>query len=270
MRLTGHSMATGAEGDGAAADRLSLSMPRLEHPYGALALVLALSGSQRWPSVIEDNGLESQEDRGGKVSAGDSWTAPNDQGREGEWLGQGLETSRLWSTDSEEEEAAGGKLSLFPGLETAEQLDGGEMEEGTSEWLKAFESDGADSDGELSPHTDGEYERPASRLYEWTRPLAHDWQVTQGGSRPDQSALFAKNRLRFVEWFRFGFRRFIFIQCDKYLSSFLLPRSAVFVFVARLQTKATPRAGASKRSTVARRTHLRPIIKLLPPLRRQG
>ncbi|CAM9470490.1 unnamed protein product [Laminaria digitata] len=197
MRLTGHSMTAGTrEGGAKAADPFRPSQPPLEHPYGALALVLALSGSQRWPPVCGDQGQGVRER---EESAGEGWNVSDDQGRKRERLGERLNTSRLWSTDSEEEggdegeeeegggehgqhdggEGAGadggrGRLSSLPGLEAVAPQDGGESDGGTSEWLKAFDSDGSASDGELSPHTDGQYERPASfasRVSE--RPDAH-------------------------------------------------------------------------------------------------
>lgn len=233
MRLTGHSMTAGTrEGGAAGADRFIPSLPPLEHPYGALALVLALSGSQRWASAGEDKGQEVQE-------GGAGLTVSGDQGREGERSGQGLDTSRLWSTDSEEEEgggeegeegrgdgqhedlegdgadggglstaAKGGRrrrrrLSSSPGLKAAAPQDGGESEEGTSEWLKAFESDGSASDGELSPHTDGQYERPPSFVAERANPnpRAHwftiDWSTTQGNHALICMLFFTKNRFLF-------------------------------------------------------------------------
>lgn len=197
MRLAGHSMTAGTNDGGATgANRSSPSLPPLEHPYGALALVLALSGSQRWAPVGEDKGQEVQE---GEKLVGAGWT--DDQGRERERSGEGLDTSRLWSTDSEKEEggededgedglsvAAMGslrrQLSSSPGLEAAALQDGGESEGGTSAWIKAFESDGSASDGELSPHTDGQYERPPSSASERENPRAHwfmiDRSTTQG------------------------------------------------------------------------------------------
>ena len=77
MRLTDHSMTTGTRENVAAAtvDRFSPSLPPLEHPYGALALVLALSGSQRWASVGEDKGQEGPE---GEKLAGAGFTVFDD------------------------------------------------------------------------------------------------------------------------------------------------------------------------------------------------
>ena len=104
MRLAGHSMTADTSDAGATgANRFSPNLPPLEHPYGALALVLALSGSQRWAPVGGNKGQEVPE--GGKLTRA-GWT--DDQGRERERSGEGLDTSRLWSTDSEKEEGGEG------------------------------------------------------------------------------------------------------------------------------------------------------------------
>lgn len=133
----------------------------LEHPYGALALLLALSGSQRW--AVEGQEAEGSED---DESKGDV-LVPN----ESELAGLGGESSRLWSTDSnesdeEEEEWEGGGPSPRPAvyggglLSVIEPTPGGgsDHEGGTQEWLKAFEDDDDASDS--TARTDGQYTTP--------------------------------------------------------------------------------------------------------------
>lgn len=145
--------------------------PPLEHPYAALALALALSGSQRWAAAREAKAeggeregdtpvAESvQEGGGGRRPARDK------EGGEREGAAEILadfdgDSSRLWSSDSsdesgereggpeeEEEQEEDGVGMLSSALPVLEHVDEG----GTREWLQAFEDD-----GEGSPRADGE------------------------------------------------------------------------------------------------------------------
>lgn len=150
--------------------------PPLEHPYAALALTLALSGSQRWETAATaataEEGGEEEEEKGDIPSA--SADVERKEGgrssrgvlleeveeKDEELAGFGGDSSRLWSTDSEHEEESEGKqvqgveegqgigdppLASLPFLEDTD-------EGNTQEWLQAFEND----DG--SPRTDGAWE----------------------------------------------------------------------------------------------------------------
>lgn len=156
--------------------------PPPEHPYAALALALALSGSPRWetsPGGAHDDGGAASSDatssEGGVIrrrrrrpsSSSDEplegGLGKEEHGEDGELAGFGGDSSRLWSDDGEEddeenegnerrdaeeekeEEAEGRRPPVAP---LAPVEDVGERD--TQEWLQAFESD-----GERSPRTDG-------------------------------------------------------------------------------------------------------------------
>ncbi|CAM9190719.1 unnamed protein product [Ectocarpus sp. 6 AP-2014] len=166
MRVEGHRMDMGGVNKTAAAS------PPLEHPYAALALALALSGSQRWAAAREAE-VEGDEREGdtpdaesveGGGGGGGSGRLARDEEEGEEWEGAaellaGFEgdSSRLWSSDSDEgsereggteeqEEEEDGVGSLSSALPVVEDVDEG----GTREWLQAFEDD-----GEGSPRADG-------------------------------------------------------------------------------------------------------------------
>lgn len=161
MRVPGHRMVSPEA-------HLVPSQPPLEHPYSALALVLALSGSERWataPAAKAQNNQEGElEDL--SVAGSESGEGPRD------WLGGGLvgiegESSRLWSTDSEGE-GQGGKenedIRSSADFRSPQPLSGSDSElegainseGGTQEWLLAFES-GGESESRHSACTDGEF-----------------------------------------------------------------------------------------------------------------
>lgn len=138
----------------------------LEHPYSALALMLALSGSERWPTTAAATTREEgeanpvppldSEGKGGRSS----WAAMSGEGEDqeegGELYGFGGDSSRLWSTDSEHDGDSEAKDDE-EGEEEAEEengtgvvLQGDAGDAGRHEWLQAFEDD-----GERSPRTDG-------------------------------------------------------------------------------------------------------------------
>ncbi|CAN0114916.1 unnamed protein product, partial [Ectocarpus sp. 12 AP-2014] len=169
MRVEGHRMDTGGVNKPAAAS------PPLEHPYAALALALALSGSQRWTAATEAEveederegdtpDAESVEGGGGGGGGGSGRPARDEEGGGGGGGAAELlaafegDSSRLWSSDSdegseqegkpeeqeqEEEDGVGSLSSALPGVEDVD-------EGGTREWLQAFEDD-----GEGSPRADG-------------------------------------------------------------------------------------------------------------------
>ncbi|CAB1120688.1 unnamed protein product [Ectocarpus sp. CCAP 1310/34] len=166
MRVEGHRMDTGGVNKAAAAS------PPLEHPYAALALALALSGSQRWAAAkeAEVEGDEREGDtpdaesiEGGGCGGSGRSARDEEEGEEREGAAELLagfegDSSRLWSSDSdegsereggpeeqeqEEEDGVGSLSSALPGVEDVD-------EGGTREWLQAFEDD-----GEGSPRADG-------------------------------------------------------------------------------------------------------------------
>ncbi|CAM9700389.1 unnamed protein product [Ectocarpus sp. 4 AP-2014] len=168
MRVEGHRMDTGGVNKAAAAS------PSLEHPYAALALALALSGSQRWAAVREAEvegderegdspDAESVEGGGGDGGGGGRPARDEEEGEEREGTAELLavfegDSSRLWSSDSDEgsereggpeeeqqEEEEDGVGSLSSALPVVEDVDKG----GAREWLQAFEDD-----GEGSPRAD--------------------------------------------------------------------------------------------------------------------
>lgn len=163
--------------------------PPLEHPFAALALVLALSGTSHFqPKESGEESLRAKRDD--RTEAIPS-SRDRDIRGDGELTGLGGESSRLWSTDSEgdagdrEEQrgtlglppaspsngSGGGAKSLLndPSAASASlAVRGGDRGEGvggdggTREWLQDFAAEQAeasewDSDGEQSSaHTDGE------------------------------------------------------------------------------------------------------------------
>lgn len=152
---------------------LAPTRPPLEHPYSALALVLGLSGSQKWTTVAVGEKQRHQEGPGKGFPALDleGSVGPREGLEEEELAGLGGDSSRLWSTDSEDDEVEGDGEGVGEGegqkgqpseallgrrlLRSAEQGRGGGDEAGTQEWLEAFEDDAA-SESERSARTDGE------------------------------------------------------------------------------------------------------------------
>lgn len=128
----------------------------LEHPYGALALLLALSGSQRWTVEEEEGGGGQEGDSEEDQSKGDALVL-----NKATLAGLGGESSRLWSTDSDESEGAAegdepSQRATFAGglLSVTEPAQGGpDHEGGTQEWLQDFENDDA---SESTARTDGQ------------------------------------------------------------------------------------------------------------------
>lgn len=185
MRVEGYDIPMSAK---AAADGFDGGR-RLDHPFAALALILALSGSPTY-AMGDDNGIvytaegpvESGGDRAAAEGMGRRYDDRDEAGGDvGDLLG---DSSKLWSTDSEEEaeeeeevgggngEGAGayvddivGRVPLQSGGGPAvrrEAGDGDDDEEGegetTQQWLQAFqdELDEEATSGEDSAHTDGE------------------------------------------------------------------------------------------------------------------
>lgn len=161
--------------------RRAAGQPPPEHPYAALALAVALSGSPTWTTttgtdddddddVVSPAATNTEGGGGAGVIRRGSAKEEHKDG-ELELAGFGGDLSRLWSTDSERGEESDGKEGQDddddeegteaetggrgpPGgapLTLPEDADVGERD--TQEWLRAFESD-----GERSPRTDGERE----------------------------------------------------------------------------------------------------------------
>eukprot|EP00903_Cladosiphon_okamuranus_P015208 g14056.t1 len=156
-----------------------------EHPFAALALTLALSGSPRWATTPTSSD-DDDDDEGGTISSAaantsEAWgvTRPPTSGapleggsarveqEDGELAGLGGDSSRLWSTDSEQEDEEEDEEVESEGRDEEEEEEEEEAakkggrgpavvavdtdERDTQEWLRAFESD-----GERSPRTDDE------------------------------------------------------------------------------------------------------------------
>lgn len=171
--------------------RRAEGQPPPEHPYAALALTLALSGSPKWAATSTATYVTAaaDDDEGATISSAAANTseaggvtrrltsgAPLEGGsarageEDGELTGLGGDSSRLWSTDSEhdEEENEGIEGRAEEAEEEEATKKGGRGaavsapppavedtdERDTQEWLQAFESD-----GESSPRTDGERAR---------------------------------------------------------------------------------------------------------------
>ncbi|CAN0207634.1 unnamed protein product, partial [Scytosiphon promiscuus] len=170
MRVEGHRMVSGDSSDKGGAQ----VRPPLEHPYAALAFMLALSGSQRWTTSGEtttapEGGEQGEagpaprmdsegKEEGSRRSSGEPLLGEAGQEGGGELFGFGGDSSRLWSTDSERDEEVGSKddgedstgvsrPATVLGKDEEEEAE----EEGTQDWLRAFEDD-----GERSPRTDDE------------------------------------------------------------------------------------------------------------------
>lgn len=188
MRLKGHRISKVSTAD---ADRFHRG-ERLVHPYSALALVLALSGSQAWTMDPNDGNPHRQyslEPGGDNVGAAAA-SATVAKERVGKYHGDGAadgeldhlidNSSKLWSTDSEEEEkddaragaeGGGGSVGIVKraplqgggqpsSVQNSASSDGeGEIGTTTEEWLQAFqnEPDELRTSDEGSAFTDGEF-----------------------------------------------------------------------------------------------------------------
>ena len=161
--------------------------PPLEHPYSALALALALSGSERWaaaPSTAAAEGGEGAEEEkeeaegrfvrsgaanaeghtGGRSSPGGAPPEEDAEHGDGELAGFGGDSSQLWSTDSERDE--GGEERTGPEGEGEEEKgdEGGSTRGGPAVPLPPLE----DADGERGGGGGG------GDTQEWLRAFEND------------------------------------------------------------------------------------------------
>ena len=133
--------------------------PLLEHPYAAISFLLALSGS-RSSSAREEpfSELDKSAENSSQVFA---------DGVDGKLADLAGDSSRLWSSDSEDEEKVGegkkrdepshvevGRWQLDGAMSS--QNDGLDEDADTREWLQAFESEANSESDRSSAHTDGE------------------------------------------------------------------------------------------------------------------
>eukprot|EP00752_Nemacystus_decipiens_P005155 g4678.t1 len=196
VRVEGHRMTRGDV-------RRAAGQPPPEHPYAALALTLALSGSPTWTTTTGTNDDEAISSAAATSAAGGVGAirrgSAKEQSDDGELAGLGGDSSRLWSTDNEDDEENDGKV----GRDEEERGGGAEKggrgppgaprplpedtdERDTHEWLRAFESD-----GERSPRTDDEgYATDGSEAVERRRGRWGDSEVeARPGAAPAPFAL---------------------------------------------------------------------------------
>lgn len=140
----------------------------LVHPYAALGLLLALSGSPTWTA----DEVSSQAEAARRGGWNESGATTRQSGRREDGLDEELarlagDSSKLWSTDSEhEEEGEGGEKGDSELLQEEDSLGGvrgngdNDGEGGATahdEWLEAFQDDHSDeATSTSSGYTDGE------------------------------------------------------------------------------------------------------------------